>query len=276
MTRGEGVAAVAAPLMAECLTHLCAVAASITTGMTIEALDTFPCMAACYLEKQIEHARGILLLGAHPDARLVARAMLEGFWQLSWASQDQDVRAHRWMTFAYVCDWRTIQHREARGDEVPANERAVVAEGLAQFGPQFLRRKPRAVPLANGTTMMDPYSSSWHGKSVGELAREAHDESEYVRAYALFSDRGHWDTAEAGRSLDLAHGKVLFSGASPEGWASALHIGFEYLFRTAMLVDTTLSRDRSGALEDVIQRYAARGREAGLNMTTPVEPPIGG
>ena len=276
MNRAEGVASVAAPLMAECLAHLCDVAASITAGMAIEALDTFPCMAACYLEKQIEHARGILLLGTHPDGRLIARAMLEGFWQLSWASQEPDVRARRWMAFAYVCDWRTLQRRDAQGDEVADDERAAVAEGLAQFGLQFVRRKPRPVPLANGTTLMDPYSSSWHGRSVGDLARDANDESEYVRAYALFSDRGHWDTAEAGRSLEFSNGRVIFSGASAEGWASALHIGFEYLFRTSTLVDSTLVRGRASALGDALNRYAAAGQAAGLNITLPTQPPLEG
>lgn len=263
---------------ADCIAQLCDVAARITSGLTIPGLDSYEMLAASLLEKQIEHARGILLLGAHPDARLIARAMMEVYWQVDWATNDPQSRAWRWSAFSMIKDWRTMLYREANREAVPSEEKAAVFAWIDEFGKEFevpKKRKKRRVTLANGVVYEDPYVMAWHGMSVAGLARAAGDYGEYLRAYSVFSDRVHSDTVEIARSLEFTPGQVLYNGASPEGHVAALHTAFEYLWWTARVVDQSLSRGLADEILALGDRYKAVGEAAGIGIAPPLMVPEG-
>ena len=77
-------------------------------------------MIISYLAAQFEHMRSVLQLesaGQHRDAWLIARTMIEGYAQLSWAlSNDSGVRVEEWFWFSAVEDWRQQRSMRPRAD----------------------------------------------------------------------------------------------------------------------------------------------------------------
>jgi len=78
--------------------------------------DHFRSMAFCFLGRQVEHAKTILLLVDNEreiDAQLICRSMIEGLTQLLWTASDPQTRALLWRSYTFIEVWRQIQRMKA-------------------------------------------------------------------------------------------------------------------------------------------------------------------
>lgn len=260
-------ATVAVPLIADCVRRLCDLAGTMIRDIRLPDDDQFPFMACCFLEKQIAHARGALLLDDHPDSFLIARSMLEGVWQLTWAAQSRAERAELWSRYTYIHDWRILHERNVHTARIDNALRAEINAQVKRYGPLYRLGKARPVARPDGTLFTDPYRNNWHGKSVLALAQAAGDEDEYHRGYDLCSQRHHWDPADAARAVVRDATTIRYVGASPLAQASALVLVFSYLFRMAEVVNTSLTRNMGEQLESIGEQYMATAGAAGYEIS---------
>ena len=223
----------ALPRLNERLKQLCTVADRVTYRVKFAQTDHFLFMGLIFLGKQIEHAQAIELLGNHPDSELVARSMLEGMWQLKWASLDPEARPLRWRTYSIVLDWRELCDRDAAGIPVDDTTRVEIAQGISEHGGKFMT--PRAIAARTDGAMLpaDPYVGNWSGKQMRQIAEEIGDHALYKTPYSDFSERHHWDPAGLARGIQVKDGTIGYNAISPVSRAGALAVAFQSLYESA-------------------------------------------
>ena len=84
--------------------------------------DHLGCMAVLFLYRQIDHLQSIITLIPNKDTILIARSMIEGLCQILWAAQQPEERPLKWRAFAYVSDWRLIEAKRSRGEQIDLQE----------------------------------------------------------------------------------------------------------------------------------------------------------
>lgn len=224
--------------MRERIRELLAITGSITDQVEISSDDDFALMALCYLSKQVDHARAILLLGDSPDTVLIVRAMLEGLVQLKWAAQEPAARAKKWRDFASVHNWRALRALMAQGEMVDSSVAHQIRQALEATGEAFLKRT-RPLPVVSDAQQGDPFHPSWVCMKTDQIFKAVDGEALYA-IYKSFSDWQHWSIGGIGRSLVPSANGIDYT-AHENGWdLAALALTFQCLFETAELVKNHL------------------------------------
>lgn len=99
MKLAEQRAEQALPELRDWLNRLLALTDEMAYGVKYSDEDHLSFMALCFLGKQVDHARSVILLIPSRDAVLVARSMIEGLVQLLWAESHPDVLPLKWREF---------------------------------------------------------------------------------------------------------------------------------------------------------------------------------
>lgn len=176
--------------------------------------EAFALMSICYHVRLGEHAHAVLRLGVHPDSALVARSVLEGWWQLAWAANDPVSRAERCRAFAFVADWRLLRAKRDRGEPVDPAEEEQIQEGIATVGQVHLSAKALRAIAAGNAVPDDSYNQTWHAKQIRELADETGHQDDYLGLYSDLSDRHHWDMGDLVQSLHREGDRLFWKGTS--------------------------------------------------------------
>jgi len=227
-----------------------ALADDVSRRITINESDDFGFMAIQFLYKQIQHAESLLVLLPRRDAGLVARTMIDGLYQLLWASQVREERGSLWRSFSIIHDWRLIQGRLKIGiavDEtvIRRNEAALKALGNRH---RFKKPKPNSP---------DPYSKRWHGGvSLAEMAA-AVDRELYDGPYAELSDWEHWGVSGIGDSIVRENDRMVTESNSDRVADLSLLAAFQCLLQTLEVADAHLSL----GIKDAIQTLGGNFRE---------------
>lgn len=237
-------------------------------GVRFAPDDHFAFMALFFHAKQLEHTAAVLALdeaAGHPDATLVARSMLEGMWQLQWADQDREPRAHRWRAFSTVYDWRTLTARTAAGEAVAPDREARVLARLAPVREFFLTDAARKAARLGRPEPADPYTATWSGRTVRQLAEATGNLLLYATVYAQFSERHHWDPAGVAAGVQQDAHRLAYDASSPPLRATALSVAFQCLHETTRILDAALAlghADAIAAAESAFVRLDAEVRAA--------------
>lgn len=154
--------------------------------------DLYGRMALTFLCKQIEHARSLLALGRSRDVVLIARSMVEGMVQLTWASKLKGRRARRWCDFDAIQDWRTLDRRHRAGMRIPASVVAQAKRNARRLGWRFLTKDAAKSWRTSQELPPNPYVRSWSGLDIRELCKRTGYELKYLTFYADFSEWHHW------------------------------------------------------------------------------------
>jgi hypothetical protein len=228
----------------------------MSVGARFSVADHFAFMGVFFLAKQREHAVGIWKLEDHPDAALIARSMMEGRWQMRWASEDPNNRGERWRDFSILYDWRVLRDKLGAGVEVEPERIRRVESRLPEVE-GFLSPRAREARARGGPMPDDPYLRTWTGKSVRDLAEACDGLELYASLYADFSDRHHWSPGGLGQGIQVHGERVHYDASSPTLTAQALSVGFECLLDCSVMVNEHLTLGYDVRLEDIARRMFA-------------------
>jgi Family of unknown function (DUF5677) len=247
----------AIPRLRACLRDLVDLGDQMSAGARFHEVDHFAFMGLFFAAKQREHAVGILKLEDHPDSALIARSMLEGSWQMKWASRDPDHRAERWRAFSILYDWRTLRGKMAAGIPVQEERRRRIESRLAEVHDEFLKPSARRLDDAGQTLPEDPYVATWTNETVKMLAELAGGLPTYATLYSDFSDRHHWSPGGVGQGIQVDGERLHYDARSPSLQAQALSVALECLWDCSYLVNEHLHLGYDDRLNSIADRVIA-------------------
>lgn len=233
--------------------------------------DHFGFMALCFVYKQLEHARSILILideGQYIDAAILARVMLEGFILLGWASLLPDERGLRWRSYALISDWKLLVEKKRRGEEVDPDVERELRLRLSELDAPFLTANARK----NGKEKYpDPYQKSWrvhpNGSKVelNEMVDDLKD-PQLKDLYENLSQFGHWTPRGIGKIKrnDLS---VRLEFRSKSYAAQACAATYLVLGHTLEILSRHFKLNLESEVENVIDDYLKE-----LRVSSPVAP----
>jgi len=212
-------------------------------------------MALCFLGKQIDHAKSVIILTTSRDVILVARSMIEGLCQLLWAAREPKTLPLRWRAFVWVHDWRLMRAKEMAGDAVDSQRRAEIENSRHRFGDQFIKDKAKARSHSK-SPHEDPYYKDWRsGRTIRQICTSVGAEDLYELVYEPFSDWHHWGPAGLGSAIHRRERRVIYSSLLPSDAGVALAVAFQCLLQTAEVVLEHLSLGGRAELRDLRDRY---------------------
>src|ERR1017187_10174598 len=212
------------PFLQEQVKNALALANTASRNVKIREDDDLGFMRIQFLYKQMQHAESVLALIPRRDAGLIARAMIDGLYQLLWTVQLPGERAQLWRSFSAIHDWRLMQWRIREGIPVyPADIRANEAS-LKMFGSMHQLKKPKA-------NSSDPYYRTWHGGvTLADMADRVGREL-YDGPYAELSDWEHWGVSGIGASIAREQDRAFVSSISDRVADLALMAAFQCLLQ---------------------------------------------
>jgi hypothetical protein len=247
----------AIPSLRASLNRLGLLANESTAGARFAPDDHFAFMGLTFHAKQLEHAKGVIVLNNHPDVALIVRSMLEGWWQLKWAHGDPQPRAEKWRAFSIIYDWRSIQDAKAAGIEVPQEREERTNSRLNGVRDEFLTGKARRARSEKNKLPADPFQATWHGMQIRQLVDEIGELRLYAGPYDEFSDRHHWAPAGIGQGIRVDGKVIRYDARDAPSTARALDVAFHCLYQSALLVNEHLALGFQDRLHALAERYIA-------------------
>ena len=222
-------------------------------GIPLKEEDDFGFMTAQFLCKQMQHAQSMLGLVPRRDAGLVARTMIEGLYQLLWASQEAQGRAKRWRSFAVIEDWRLIQGRSREGISVPKLEILRNAAALEEVGGLHrIKKTKKAKPNS-----ADPYHRNWRGGvKLSDMANSLGLEL-YDLPYDEFSDWEHWGVRGIGDSISREDGRITINPNSDRVAGQSLLAALLCLLQTLEVANVHFSLNITDAVGALYEGFRA-------------------
>lgn len=248
--------------LSQWMNKVLALAYDITNNVKYSDDDHLAFMALCFLGKQIDHTKSILTLMPSTDVVLISRSMLEGLCQLLWASQDPTVRPLRWRAFALIHDWRVLQAKIAKGEQVDSEQRADIENALKEHGNQFLT--PTALKaLGKGETLPpDPYCNDWRtGRQIKQTFEMVKGEVLYQEFYKPFSDWHHWGAGGLGKVIKIQNNRVAYLPRNPSDSEATLAIAIQCLLQTVTLINAHLNIEFATKIAELRDGYIAWGEK---------------
>lgn len=227
-----------------------ALADECSRGVSVREDDDFGFMAMQFVYKQIQHAESLLALEPRRDAGLIARTMIDGLYQLLWASHDPEARAQRWRSFSVIHDWRLIQGRLREGIFVEKSVIGSNAESLNIYGHLHLLKKTKS-------ESSDPYHRKWQGAvTLSEMADVVGREL-YDGPYTELSDWEHWGVSGIGESISRKDNHLIVATHSDRVAGLALLTLFQCLVQTLQVVDIRLAMNLTEKLDAITANFRA-------------------
>jgi hypothetical protein len=174
--------------------------------------------------------------------------MIEGYYQLLWASHAPEERARLWRSFSIIHDWRLIQARLREGIPVDKADVSRNEARLKEFGDLHRIKKPKS---------SDPYHKNWRGGvSLADMAdlvgRELYD-----GPYAELSDWEHWGVSGIGDAISRENNHVSVNSNSDRIAGLSLLAVFQCLLQTLEVADAHLSLN----ITETIQTFCMNFRK---------------
>lgn len=246
----------ALPELRDWLNRLLNLTDEMAYGVKYSEEDHLSFMALCFLHKQVDHARSVIMLIPGRDAVLIARSMIEGLVQLLWAESRPDELPKKWRAFAWIHDWRIMREKAGKGKTVDESQRTKIEDALHEFGEQFLKKREKSSRESGGAMSDDPYHDNWRtGYAIKNICKDVEGEEMYDNLYVPFSDWHHWGAAGLGSCLSRQDGYVTYSSLSHSDSATALIVAFQCVFQTAEVVERNLETGVGLKLSELRDNY---------------------
>jgi len=239
------------PFLHDRVKRILALADNSSRRVSVREDDDFGFMTVQFLYKQIQHAESLLLLVPRRDSGLIARTMIEGLYQLLWASQSPQERGKLWRSFSIIHDWRLIQGRVKEGIPVDSSDIQRNEVGLKAFGDLHRIKRPKP-------TSLDPYHKTWRGGvSISDMADVVGREL-YDITYSELSDWEHWGVSGIGESVSRQDDQIISEVNSERVTGLSLLAAFQSLLQTLEVADAHLSLKIGETIIELGQEFRAR------------------
>lgn len=226
--------------------------------------DHLAFMTLCFLSKQIDHMKSILLLVPSRDAILIARSMIEGLCQLLWAANSPEELPLRWRVYSAIYDWRLIKKKEALGEVIDKGQLDSTMDKVLRHGEMFLKNKYKGHGFQLEDLRNDPFQNNWRdGQSIESICVKVGGTKLYEKAYKRFSAWHHWDCTGLGQAIRRKENKVIYTSLSESDSAMALAIAFQCLIETIQLADSHFKLGLGKDITDMKERYIEWHKERG-------------
>jgi hypothetical protein len=222
-------------------------------------------MAVSFATKQAEHLaslRTLVSAGAHRDALVIARMMIEGLVRLHWAFQEAE-RTELWLWFGAILDWQQTRKNERVGISVDPDETAELWTYVEHHGPNYFKDKVRKLYAAaerDGIAFDlpdDPWDHKWTDTTIKQMFEEVHAKHWYDGVYGDASEWSHWGVRSILRAME-PDGKALV-GFTKDDWRSAtiaLQLGCQSLLQTLQLADDHFSLGKAERIQGLLDTMA--------------------
>jgi hypothetical protein len=238
------------PFLYDQVRKVFALADNASRNVTIREDDDFGFMTVQFLYKQMQHAESVHALVPRRDAGLIARAMIDGLYQLLWAYQAPEERAKRWRSFSIIHDWRMIQGRLREGIAVEDADIRGNEAAMKVFGDLHRIKKPKP-------NSSDPYHKTWHGGvKLSDMADVVGREL-YNEPYAELSDWEHWGVSGIGESIIRENDRASVNTNSDRVASLSLLAAFQCLLQTLEVADNHLSLSIANAIQELGRDFRA-------------------
>lgn len=234
-------------------------------------------MVLAFVTKQREHLRSVRTLiaaGAHRDALLVARTMLEGLGRLRWAFAEIPMRTDRWLWFGAILDWRQTLQNEQQGIAVDPDEKEELQCLVAEHGPNYLssgvvKAMKQAEERGEDYDVPDdPWDRDWTWVDVRSMFVKVGMEQLYDGFYRSTSEWTHWGPRAIFRAKEsTSWGTAEFTETDWPGAARALAFACVSLLLSLETLNNHFSLghgDRLTALYETMKRDLSQATGVGL------------
>ena len=234
------------PFLHSQLKQILSLADKVSRSVTTQEDDDFGFMAINFLYKQIQHAESLLALVPRRDAGLIARTMIDGLYQLLWASQAPEERSKLWRSFSIIHDWRRIQGQLKLGIPVDG---------------QHIHRIEALLKVLDGphrklkSNQVDPYHKTWRGPIKLSQMADVVGRELYDGPYAELSDWEHWGVSGIGESITRERNSLIVDTDSDRVADISLLAAFECLFKTLGVADIHFSLNITDALNTIGENF---------------------
>jgi hypothetical protein len=190
--------------------------------------------------------------------------MLEGMWQLKWASLSLKDRPARWRGFSVVYDWRLLIAMDESGEAVSTLDRREVLAALERSGTEYLTESSKKLRARGRQLPVDPYVKTWHNMTVRQLATETDEATLYETKYSELSDRMHWGLHSFNHALDSSDGSLRYDARSVYLTVLATTLSFRCVADAALIVSRVLNLGQQEEIETLVHRFVSDGIEYGM------------
>ncbi len=229
--------------------------------------DSFGFLLFSYLLKQIQHTETLLVLPTNRDSWLVARSMLEAYFQLLYiASNDPKKLAEQWRAFVWVSDWRKLQRKKSNGAIIEPSQMADIERGLQKYAHLFLTPKAAKAKANSAPMPRDPYSHTWIGMGVRDIFYSLCDKGVetdaidmFYSVYGYFSEWHHSSVSGTGRAI-VRNEKdeiVEWNVGTLDEYGEAVKIAFLCLAETLILFMITFRVGDDVKIQEIKKEYFA-------------------
>jgi hypothetical protein len=224
--------------------------------------DHFGFMSFCFLCKQIENLKAIVLLYKAEDyknAAVIARSSIEGMALILWAYKEPSERALSWRKYIIVEDYL----RSLRNGIKPINNQDYcdLEQVLIREGKQFLTNKSKSKEFP---WQENDFHKNWYGgKSVDKIFEDVEGELLYKICYKDHSSIIHWTPRGLATSLhEIGNNKIFSSKSCFDIGATALINGFHALIQTLVLFNFHLDLGFDDKIQNLYDNYVKVNEEA--------------
>ncbi len=219
--------------------------------------DHLALMSLCFVCKQIEHLKSIIILSEsrqYRDAGLIARSMIEGLCILLWAARKPQERPLQWKSYAWVEDYKLMLKKEKAGEKIDPATKARIKEQLPIYGAYFLKNKKNQINSLHLSS--DLYRNKWIDQSVYEVCKEVEGDLLYEAIYRETSQWIHWTIRGMSSAIRRNDSTFRYINTSEDMGATALASGFQSLFQSAKLLNGHMKLGFDNKLENIREEYA--------------------
>lgn len=169
----------------------------LSTHNKFDRIDLAGRMITYFMHKQLDHAISVTKLDPSMDIILIARTMIEGVGNLTWALEDKGKRVRDWFDYSAVYDYELLERKDENGSYVSQADRTDVGSAFKNLGQTFLTKRGnrhhdnfrRGVTIAD-TLKSDPnirylyaYFSDWVHWGSQSLRTAMHEENTCISYY---------------------------------------------------------------------------------------------
>lgn len=211
-------------------------------------------MITYFIYKQLDHAMSVMKLDPSMDDVLIARTMIEGVINLTWALEKPDERVKDWFDYSVVYDFKLLERKVSGGSLVSEEDKKEVIENYQQSAAAFLKRTGR------------PHDNFRKGKNLGNISKNNNDLEYFYQNYKWFSDWVHWGSPSLRHVIEEKPDEISYYEDDHVYRMPALLIAFASLLDIAVKTNEHFKLEQTESLEEISNKMLEDLKKTGMQF----------